>query len=48
LDKGNKPATVVKKTREIKVLFETAVARKQLEENPFKIHQNAETITEQN
>jgi len=36
LDKGNEPATVVKKLREIKAIFETAVARKQLEENPLK------------
>jgi len=36
LDKGNKPATVVKKLREIKVIFQAAVARRQLDENPLK------------
>ena len=35
LDKGNRPETVVKKLREIKAIFETAVARRQLEENPL-------------
>lgn len=34
-DRGNSPATVVKKLTEIKSLFETAVARKQLDENPL-------------
>jgi len=36
LDKGNKPATVVKKLSEIKAIFQTAVVRRQLEENPLK------------
>ena len=36
LDRGNSPATVVKKLREIKAIFETAVARRQLEENPLQ------------
>jgi integrase len=36
LDKGNSPATVAKKLTEIKRLFETAVERKQLEENPLR------------
>jgi len=36
LDKGNKPATVVKKLSEIKAIFQTAVARRQLEENPLR------------
>jgi len=36
LDKGNKPATMIKKLREIKTILETAVVRKQLEENPLK------------
>ncbi|MBN1505645.1 MAG: tyrosine-type recombinase/integrase [Sedimentisphaerales bacterium] len=35
LDKGNSPATVAKKMREIKCVFETAVKRRQLDENPF-------------
>jgi len=35
LDKGNSPATVAKKMREIKCVFETAVNRRQLDENPF-------------
>jgi len=36
LDRGNCPATVKKKLVEIKALFELAVKRKQLEENPVK------------
>ena len=36
LDKGNSPATVAKKMREIKCVFETAVNRRQLDENPFE------------
>jgi len=36
LDKGNTAATVVKKLSEIKAIFGTAVARRQLEENPLK------------
>ena len=36
LDKGNTPATVQKKLREIKIIFETAVKRRQLDENPLK------------
>jgi integrase len=36
LDKGNTPATVVKKLREIKAVFQAAVARRQLEENPLR------------
>ncbi|GAG26622.1 unnamed protein product, partial [marine sediment metagenome] len=36
LDKGNRPATVTKKLTEIKCVFNTAVARKQLYENPLK------------
>jgi integrase len=36
LDKGNTPATVVKKLREVKVIFQAAVARRQLDENPLK------------
>lgn len=36
LDKGNSPATVSKKLREVKCIFEAAIKRKQLEENPFK------------
>jgi integrase len=36
LDKGNSPATVTKKLTEIKCVFGTGVARKQLDENPLK------------
>ena len=36
LDKGNSPATVGKKLTEIKCIFESAVKRKQLEENPLR------------
>jgi len=36
LDRGNSPATVSKKLTEIKCVFETAVKRKQLDENPLK------------
>ncbi len=36
LDMGNTPATVAKKLTEIKRLFQTAVERKQLEENPLR------------
>ena len=36
LDKGNSPATVAKKLTEIKAIFQTAVKRKQLEENPLR------------
>ncbi|MHC4525058.1 MAG: tyrosine-type recombinase/integrase, partial [Planctomycetota bacterium] len=36
LDSGNAPATVVKKLKEIKRLFQLAVNRRQLDENPFK------------
>jgi len=36
LDRGNSPATVAKKLTEIKCVFNTAVARNQLDENPFK------------
>jgi integrase len=36
LDKGNRPATVAKKLTEIKCVFNAAVARKQLDENPLK------------
>lgn len=35
LDEGNCPATVVKKLKEIKCLFQTAVKRRQLDENPL-------------
>jgi len=35
LDEGNRPATVVKKLKEIKCLFQTAVNRRQLDENPL-------------
>jgi len=35
LDEGNRPATVVKKLKEIKCLFQTAVKRRQLDENPL-------------
>ena len=35
LDQGNRPATVVKKLKEIKGLFQTAVKRRQLDENPL-------------
>jgi integrase len=36
LDEGNSPATVNKKIRSIKRLFQLAIDRGQLEENPFK------------
>jgi integrase len=36
LDEGNRPATVAKKIREIRLLFQTAVSRKLLEENPLQ------------
>lgn len=36
LDKGNSPATVTKKLQQLKRLFQLAVNRKQLDENPFK------------
>jgi len=36
LDKGNSPATVAKKLRELKRLFKLAVNRKQLEESPLQ------------
>ncbi len=36
LDKGNSPATVTKKLRELKGLFNLAVKRKQLDENPLQ------------
>lgn len=35
LDKGNKPNTVSKKIRELHAVFQLAVDRKQLDENPF-------------
>jgi integrase len=35
LDEGNRPATVVKKLKEIKCLFQTAVKRRQVDENPL-------------
>jgi integrase len=35
-DKGNRPATVAKKLRFLKGLFQLAVYRNQLDENPFK------------
>ena len=35
LDKGNRPNTVSKKIRELHAVFQLAVDRKQLEENPF-------------
>ena len=36
LDQGNSPATVSKKLRALKRLFQLAVERKQLDENPFR------------
>jgi integrase len=36
LDKGNSPATVTKKLRHLKRLFQLAVNRRQLEANPFR------------
>lgn len=36
LDEGNSPATVTKKLQQLKRLFQLAVNRKQLDENPFK------------
>ena len=35
LDRGNRPSTVVKKLKEIKCIFETAVRRSQLDKNPL-------------
>jgi hypothetical protein len=35
LDRGNSPATIAKKLTEIKCVFNTAVARNQLDENPY-------------
>lgn len=35
LDKGNKPNTVSKKIRELHAVFQLAIDRKQLDENPF-------------
>ncbi|MBC8482111.1 MAG: tyrosine-type recombinase/integrase, partial [Planctomycetes bacterium] len=35
-DKGNTPSTVAKKLRHLKGLFQLAVQRKQLDENPFR------------
>ena len=35
LDEGNQPATVVKKLKEIKCILQTAVKRRQLDENPL-------------
>ncbi len=35
LDEGNRPATVVKKLKEIKCILQTAVKRRQLDENPL-------------
>jgi integrase len=36
LDKGNSPATVTKKLKHLKRLFQLAVNRQQLDENPFR------------
>lgn len=36
LDKGNSPATVAKKLTHMKCLFQLAVKRRQLDENPFR------------
>jgi len=36
LNRGNSPATVTKKLTEIKCVFNTAVARQQLDENPLR------------
>ena len=35
LERGNRPATVVKKLKQIKCIFETGVRRRQLDENPL-------------
>lgn len=35
LDQGDSPATVAKKLRELKRMFQLAVERRQLDENPF-------------
>jgi len=35
LERGNRPATVVKKLKQIKCVFETGVKRRQLDENPL-------------
>jgi len=35
LEHGNRPATVVKKLKQIKCIFETSVKRRQLDENPL-------------
>ncbi len=51
LDKGNRPNTVAKKIRELHAVFQLAVDRKQLEENPFdnlskpKSNKNKKIIT---
>ena len=37
LDRGNRPATVGKKLRQLKRLFQLGVNRKQLDENPFRL-----------
>jgi len=39
LDRGNTPATVSKKLRHLKVLFQLGVKRQQLDENPFRFIQ---------
>jgi len=36
LDQGDSPATVAKKLRELKRIFQLAVERRQLDENPFR------------
>ena len=35
-DRGNKPMTVVKKLKQLKAIFQTAVKRRQLDENPLR------------
>ena len=51
LDQGNAPATVAKKIREIHAVFQVAIDRRQLDENPFhklakpKINKNTKIIT---
>jgi len=35
-DRGNQPATVTKKLKQIKAVFQTAVRRRQLDENPLR------------
>ena len=42
LEHGNRPATVVKKLKQIKCIFETGVKRRQLDENPPGPHQDAQ------